>query len=309
MEGVDVNGTTNQYGQTALYVAAWNGSVPIVELLLAYGAHPSVCANGGSDAFAVAQSSGHDAVIDLLRAWFEQSNEKDEQTAKVSAETAMMTRLDKVFARETTAASVESQPQPIGPVATTLIPTDADHPGAGSYYIDNALSDEQANTLVALWQNLPIDPSSVASNEKNKKPCSLRSYFCDAHGLLRDSLQHSIQTALSADYGTAFVFAQMRFLHYHKSGLVLAPHVDLFRTDPESRQNSTHTLILYLEDCGEGGETALLQDLHSPDEPEVIVSVVPKRARLLLFPHLCPHMGCEVVDVPKLLLRGEVILT
>ena len=31
----------------------------------------------------------------------------------------------------------------------------------------------------------------------------------------------------------------------------------------------------------------------------------PKRGRLFLFPHGTPHAGRPVVDVPKVLLRGE----
>jgi hypothetical protein len=39
-----------------------------------------------------------------------------------------------------------------------------------------------------------------------------------------------------------------------------------------------------------------------------LAKVTPKRGRLLLFPHNCPHKGNAVVDVPKLLLRGEIKL-
>ena len=33
--------------------------------------------------------------------------------------------------------------------------------------------------------------------------------------------------------------------------------------------------------------------------------VLPRRGRLLLFPHLCPHEGLATIAGPKLLLRGE----
>ena len=38
----------------------------------------------------------------------------------------------------------------------------------------------------------------------------------------------------------------------------------------------------------------------------VIASVAPKRGRLLIFPHACPHAGLAVVDVPKIVVRGEL---
>ena len=37
-----------------------------------------------------------------------------------------------------------------------------------------------------------------------------------------------------------------------------------------------------------------------------LASVAPLRGRLLLFPHVCPHAGNPVVDVPKCFLRGEL---
>ena len=101
------------------------------------------------------------------------------------------------------------------------------------------------------------------------------------------------------------IFEHIRFLNYEQAGGVLPPHVDLCRIDEKSGLRSTHTVILYLTDCEYGGETALLQELRNP---KVITVTRPKRGRALIFPHLCPHSGLEVVTAPKLLLRGEVIL-
>ena len=39
----------------------------------------------------------------------------------------------------------------------------------------------------------------------------------------------------------------------------------------------------------------------------VVAAVKPKRGRLLIFPHLSPHDGAEVVTPPKLLLRGDML--
>ena len=101
------------------------------------------------------------------------------------------------------------------------------------------------------------------------------------------------------------VFQHIRFLKYERKGGVLPPHVDLCRVDEKSGQRSTHTFILYLTDCEEGGGTALLEHLKTP---KVLAIAQPKRGRALIFPHGCPHSGLEVDCVPKVLLRGEVIL-
>jgi hypothetical protein len=41
------------------------------------------------------------------------------------------------------------------------------------------------------------------------------------------------------------------------------------------------------------------------DRVGVMSECAPVRGRLFIFPHECPHAGRPVVDVPKLLLRGE----
>mmetsp|Transcript_109858 Transcript_109858/g.342421 ORF Transcript_109858/g.342421 Transcript_109858/m.342421 type:complete len:106 (+) Transcript_109858:223-540(+) len=98
--------------------------------------------------------------------------------------------------------------------------------------------------------------------------------------------------------------AQMRFLHYLEAGGGLPPHVDLARTDLMGRRSS-HTFILYLTDCSEGGETVLLERMEDAEDA-VLAVVRPRRGRLLLFPHKCPHLARPTVEVPKLLLRGEM---
>ena len=99
---------------------------------------------------------------------------------------------------------------------------------------------------------------------------------------------------------------QMRFLQYAEVGGGLPPHVDLSRTRRDGR-TSRCTFILYLTDCEAGGETVLLERIAQPCR--VHAAVTPRRGRLLLFPHLCPHLAREVVaeGLPKLLLRGEMI--
>ena len=146
---------------------------------------------------------------------------------------------------------------------------------------------------------------------------------------------------------------RMRFLCYEEKGGDMQPHVDLSKRDVEGGTASTHTFILHLRDCEEGGETVLLQTLKRPksdatggvesvgssrgggssslsggggggkeaadaadaavgeggeDGSWIMASVSPRRGRLLVFPHNCPHAGLPVTCVPKLFLRGELIL-
>lgn len=65
---------------------------------------------------------------------------------------------------------------------------------------------------------------------------------------------HSEKTYLQA-------LPYLRFLHYRTPGSSMAPHVDLRKRAPgdASKRTSTRTFLLYLETCGSGGETLLLQ--------------------------------------------------
>ncbi|EOD19322.1 hypothetical protein EMIHUDRAFT_458748 [Emiliania huxleyi CCMP1516] len=168
-----------------------------------------------------------------------------------------------------------------------LISSREGHAGAGSVVIDGAVPEPLLEKLDALFASLPLAPRYKCTQGLND-----RAYFCDAEG-----------------WGVPIVgtpIAHMRFLLYAEAGGGLPPHVDLSRTDATGR-TSTHTFILYLSGCAEGGETVLLESL-SLGKGSVRAAVTPVRGRLLLFPHACPHLARPVVaeGLPKLLLRGEM---
>lgn len=56
----------NQFGQTPLMTAAWNGRVEAVRLLVEHGADPAIKDNEGNTALALAQKRGQAAICDLL---------------------------------------------------------------------------------------------------------------------------------------------------------------------------------------------------------------------------------------------------
>merc|ERR1711933_454782 len=51
---------------------------------------------------------------------------------------------------------------------------------------------------------------------------------------------------------------------------------------------------------GSGGETVILEGL--PGDAALVQS-----GGLLLMPHACPHSAAAVMDIPKVLVRGEVM--
>jgi hypothetical protein len=137
-------------------------------------------------------------------------------------------------------------------------------------------------------------------------------------------------------YGT---LPLMRFLHYPSPGGSLPAHVDLPRvlipeggvnTHPDQPRQveggvntqgvrTTHSFLLYLTDCEYGGETLLLEAKPgdaklaaaggvAPGERHVLARSAPRRGKLLIMPHACPHSAAPVVSAPKLLIRGEMLL-
>ena len=109
----------------------------------------------------------------------------------------------------------------------------------------------------------------------------------------------------------------MRFLHYPHPGGSLPAHVDLPRIVNGVR--TTHSFLLYLTDCELGGETLLLEARRGDEklapsggvaagERAVLARSAPRRGRLLIMPHACPHSAAPVISAPKLLIRGEVLL-
>jgi hypothetical protein len=288
--GVDVD-ATNQYGQTCLYLAAWRGYTQLVLLLLQFGANPTIVANGGVSAARVCETNGHTDILELLRQFDCRPRHLNKELAFV--DTNDVIRNNALWE----------------PVLQTLIETEANHPGAGACLIDDGFSSECLDTLIDLWRRLPVDDSNTKKNSQ-KVLCSDRSYYCDSQGQLCKLLVNVIGRAFEKQVcppRQVMVFPHMRFLHYARPGSSLAPHVDLSRTDL-SGNCSSHTFILYLYGCESGGETSLLTDLSGDGRSEILAKVSPRRGRLLLFPHCCPHEGNGVVDVPKVLLRGEVKL-
>eukprot|EP00747_Dinoflagellata_sp_TGD_P077891 gnl/TRDRNA2_/TRDRNA2_159799_c1_seq1.p1 gnl/TRDRNA2_/TRDRNA2_159799_c1~~gnl/TRDRNA2_/TRDRNA2_159799_c1_seq1.p1 ORF type:complete len:334 (+),score=63.37 gnl/TRDRNA2_/TRDRNA2_159799_c1_seq1:24-1004(+) len=280
--GVDVE-AANEYGQTALFLSALNGHSEALRELLAWGADPQAAAHGGSTPAVVAAANGHADALQLLEA-----AGADLLHTGSGGFTAADYR--KGLARAATTVLPDA-------TVTVLIDSGMDHAGAGSCWVDDAFSEEFLMRIEELFWKLPVA-------ERTKACTSDRSYFCDSEGWVQHAFAEACGRASSPSAPVNSAMAQMRFLHYSEPGGGLAPHIDLARTDAAG-QRSTHTFILYLADCTSGGETVLLEHMASADAP-VLCEVPPRRGRLLLFPHQCPHLARPTVEVPKLLLRGEM---
>lgn len=310
--GMEVSSVAG-HGATALVVAAAMGAVAVVRVLLHYGAEPmDASSHGGITAWDVAlwhhQRGG--AVWKVL----EEAGDAEEGAVAGATVTTLGRRDEMLSPYAKIVAGVETKELRYCTDALQvemLIDWTSPTAGAGSFVVDNFLSQAMVDALHSLWKAIPVE-----TTKRTKILCSRRSYFYDACGIIAEMVADVVSQAISnqgwgseaSASSAVFVHPSMRFLCYQDSGTVLAPHVDLSRTDPKTGQRSTHSFLCYLTDCLDGGETVLLRALTGPECGEHVASVSPRTGRLLLFPHSCPHEGVEVVDVPKLLIRGEVYI-
>jgi hypothetical protein len=282
---VEADGEDGGCGGTALYLAAWRGRDAVAELLLAAGARADAPDAAGVTPAEAAAAAGHHALAARLAA-----------------------------ASGTPPRAPRRMPPPLAatpPTLTLCMPAcDATHPGAGAAYIDGAFDEAWLAELDALFARMPLLAPA-------KPGGSARANFVDAPGWVCAGLAAALAAAApAAPPGCALrscreALPHLRFLTYTEAECRLPPHVDLPKHRASDGALSTHTFILYLRDCA-GGETRLLRSASHPwpeeeggDAP--LACVAPRRGRLLLFPHACPHDGAAVLDPPKLLLRGEMM--
>jgi hypothetical protein len=213
------------------------------------------------------------------------------------------------------------------------MPVEAIHLGESNgkaFVLDHVLASDSLLALDRLRMSLPLD---------QKRPTVDRRFFTDKNQevtapffagmrleeekrpvatLLEEAILGELATLAYPDDETSarspvprcHVLSYMRFLEYNRPGQGLAPHTDGTKICEDTGLRSTHTLLLYLTDCGASGGGATRLWRHRGDEPWR--SVLPQRGRILLFPHCTWHEGApvdpRVVGPGKICLRAEVFL-
>ena len=204
------------------------------------------------------------------------------------------------------------------PVAT--VPLDE----GNAFILDGLLNDDVLNAIDAFRESLPLDSKRPTVDRRffaDKGPCAFLSSPSGEGpssadrpiaAILENAMSLSLVSSIEAPTSSSVpvspkvrvhVFRYMRFLEYSRQNHALDPHTDGTKVCEDTQLESTHTLLLYLTDCREGGATVLRQGRNT-----IACAVEPRRGRLLLFPHRCWHEGAPVVDIPKICLRCEVHL-
>merc|ERR1712232_866645 len=108
----------------------------------------------------------------------------------------------------------------------------------------------------------------VAPRQEGRRAAE-RLFFCDAEGWLVAAVKAAM---IDTGFKDVTVSPWCRFLRYRNAGMLLKPHVD-YQWLPgyiSSKQlgyfpkgaDTTHSFLLYLTDCENGGETLLLEHMQ-----------------------------------------------
>lgn len=151
--GVDID-WRNEYGQTALFLSVWYREPLVSKYLMHIGADMSIPDNAGT-------TVSYDESVDAF------------------------SLSDLPFL---SIAPVVPNAMPDDMTFQCLINVGSDHPGAGSFMIDNWLGEDEIETLTRIFKELPVAPPEKLS-------CSARSYYCDSRGVTRRILDRGLSWA------------------------------------------------------------------------------------------------------------------
>lgn len=321
--GVNVNGH-NQYGQTPLMISIISNNLDSLKFLLWCGADVTITDNIKSNLLSIAYSHKKEKIYTYLI-----ENLPSEIIQSFQNQITMINLLQHSSLHENS-----------NPNIVTLISIDDNNSiaGRGSCYVDNCFSPSFLNYLDECLLNCPVDlnelnelsdygnyggnqDNSSMSTKRKEKNCSSRYYIYDSNVIIRQEISKTLEklrhiyccnegkeinsfenSTIKHSLNCKNILPTMKYLQYSSPEISLESHIDLSKEDPYLNITSTHTLIIYLTTCNNGGETTLLNHLN---QSTINIPVQPVRGRLLIFPHICPHKGETTIEFPKTLLRCE----
>jgi hypothetical protein len=131
------------------------------------------------------------------------------------------------------------------------------HPKLTAYILDNVFSESMCNKIDQLRNNIELDL---------KRPTCARRFFKEWNGTETQQSRHSESGWVGKAFEQMFKMLHLpfhtmpwfRYLEYDTGGS-MAKHSDGSNTHIVNRNliRSTHTLLYYLNDCDDGGETTL----------------------------------------------------
>jgi len=172
--------------------------------------------------------------------------------------------------------------------------------------VDNLLSQKQCDELIAFSEQFEW---GIFGSTRYKKPTprtrkvwrvlvDCPSLANTIFNLIKDYLPQTIKQCSLV--GLNFRF---RFLKYDDPGMHHKDHRDKYYEDPVTKNRTQITVMLYLSDECEGGETLIL-DPRAKFKP---VAIAPEVGRALMFEHQVFHSGNRLISGVKRALRLDVL--
>jgi hypothetical protein len=158
-----------------------------------------------------------------------------------------------------------------------------------SYYLHGLFEEDFLDLLTRLAENLPGDTAS------NNMSATRRFFSSEKFG-------EALLARLPRCLGYSRVMPAMRFIEYEIGGFI-RPHTDGVMFDDVSKQQTTTSFLLYLQDTPTEGTTNFLDAVA---DGTLLHTISPRRGSILLFPHNTPHEGSGVGAERKVLLRGDL---
>lgn len=166
------------------------------------------------------------------------------------------------------------------------------------FLIENFLSPEECNTLIALAEHAGFEPAIVRSNQGQKSMPQVRNNqrLVLSQPEWRDLIWQRLQSMELPQFEGRKAAGLPRDLRFYKYGP--GERFKMHKDGPwfEDGMSSELTLLVYLNDGFEGGHTVFRDwDLD------------PKQGALLLFHHPIWHEGAAVLSGTKYVLRSDVL--
>jgi len=153
------------------------------------------------------------------------------------------------------------------------------------YYIDDMFSDDFINKIIIMKKDCDRDITSF-----NMQATRYR--------FISEEVANIILTKLRCltDFNFTKVMPSMRIIDYPLGGYI-KPHTDGYQID-ENKKQTTHTFIIYLNDCESGTD-------FLDKQCNVIASAASKKGNILVFKHDLLHSSQNYND-KRIILRGDL---
>ena len=185
------------------------------------------------------------------------------------------------------------------------------------FTIDNFLSDKECNNFLKLINNNDFQMAPIGDKNKSIESETRNNSrtFLDDEKII-ENLWNKIKiidlipkTMTNNVFKLKGLFKNLLFYKYNV-GEYFKEHYDGDKID--GNKKSFFTLLIYLNDDFEGGETNFIHYdrkiiKKKLKQDKILTPIIPKKGQLLIFKHNILHEGCIIKSGEKLVLRSDIM--